>query len=115
MAENSPILEAHEWFINSKKIFVWTIQGEGDISGWNMEFVFKKSATEDAYLLRKDTAGGGLVVLSGPARTVQLTLQPTDTSGIEPVNGSYGLRRVDSGNELLLAYGDAMLQQAAAP
>lgn len=113
MAKNSPITEAHNWFTNEKKVFEFTLEGSGDISAYSMEWVFRSSATEDSYLIRKTTSDG-VVVTDGPNRIVQVTVNAADTADLEPVNGAHALRRTDVGNEILFTYGDAMLQQAAA-
>lgn len=113
MAKNSPITEEHHWFTNEKKVFQFVLEGESDISSWTIEWVFRKAAEEDSYLIRKDTTSG-VVVTDGPNRILQVTVNAVDTADLEPVIGAHALRRIDANNELLLSYGDAMLQQAAA-
>jgi len=113
MAKNSPITEAHNWFTNEKKVFVFTLEGESDITGWTMEWVFRSHPQEDGYIIKKTTTDD-VVVTDGPGRVVQVTIHAADTAALDPVDGAHALRRIDSNNEILLTFGDAMLQQAAA-
>lgn len=115
MAEVANLTTDHDWYVGSKLVIGFTVvTSEPDISGWSIEWVFRKNAREDDILLRKETGGDGVQILSGTDKTVAVTIDAEDTADLEGVTGEHALRRIDVGDETLLAEGTAVLQMAAA-
>ena len=116
MAVESPITLEDKWFIGERKVFEFTIVKDGvavDISSWDLEWVLRQAPGAPEPLLSKGTAE---ITKSDPTNGVcRVIIEPTDTIAIEIGGGDYyhTLKRTDGGNDAVLAFGEAVLREAA--
>lgn len=78
------------------------------ITGWTLQWVLRTTP---------EAAAATLTVVptinSGVDGDCQVAVTDTDTLALPPATYFHTLRRSDAGNEVVLAYGDAVLQRAA--
>jgi hypothetical protein len=82
------------------------------IDTWAKEWVLRAGVEAAAATLTK-TTGSGLATTDEPNGVERLTLTDTDTLTLADQGYVHALRRTDDGNEVVLAYGEAVLQKAA--
>lgn len=111
MADEANITEAHNWFTNTKKVIQFQITTGADPTAWELVWELRKSHTEDAYLIHKETGTG--LTIDGPNKLVSLTIDAADTADLEPGTYAHALKRTDSVQPTMLSRGTAVLQQAA--
>lgn len=120
MAVRSPIKETDHWFIGEDRYLEFLITETGvplDCSTFALEFALKRNAWDDTIVLTKTTGGGQILTADGNGTDdlVRVAVQDTDTDALLSGNYFYTLRRTDSGQEVVLAYGPAWLSKAASP
>lgn len=89
-----------------------------DISGWSMIFdVRKKDTSPNPALLAKTPNVTGVFNADRLANTqrAEVVLSDDDTNLFRPQSYRYSLKRLDPGNETILAWGNFTLQKATAP
>ena len=114
-----------EYFIGTDYAFVYTVLNEAetqalDIATWSLNWMVKKrvgQADVDA-ILTKSTGGSGIVVSGSynvnPSVNTQVatvSVADTDTDGLRSGTYQFELKRMDSGFETVLAYGELVLIQ----
>lgn len=99
-----------------------------NISGWTLEWVLRKKASSEELLIQKATGDGIDIVGVYNAdplvntQRAEVLLSDTDTYdptaappvSVKPGTYVYALKRMDAGEETILAYGAFTLLQAAA-
>lgn len=120
MSRERPIRTADNWFIGEDKIFEFIIDdGEDppvvvDISTFALEFVLRRSASSpDPADITKSTGVGGITIIDGPNGVLQVIISDSDTINLIPNEYFYTIRQTNSGQEQVLAFGRAVLRQAA--
>lgn len=107
MAEYAPITEEHGWFTGQDFTIGFTVEGEGPLTG-DFEWFFRSNETESEALIHKTAT-----ILDADDRTISVEIAADDTRDLAPMTGAHALKRVTTGQERPLAYGPAVLQQAA--
>lgn len=85
-------------FVGEDLTLAFTVTGESDITGWTISFAVGS--------VTKTSGGGGITMLTNVAT---VTLGAADTTALGPGAAAYRLRRTDSGNNTVLAYGQVSL------
>jgi len=122
MAIESPISRAHRWFTGEDKTLKFPVyQGDDvtpqDVTGWGLTWILRrKDADADPALLVKTPTITGTYNATPALNTqrVEVSIVDTDTENFAAGTYRYSLKRTDDGSETILAYGDAVLQQATA-
>lgn len=115
MAKLSPIKAADEWFQGETKLFDFTVETEEengtpqDVTGWALRWQIMAHKRAQDTLLEKSTGGSGVVITDGPSGVCEVTVDPTDTTVLEPKMYWHELWRTDAGFETVLSYGPAEL------
>lgn len=113
MALRSDITEQDTWFKGEKKELRWIIDdGAGGVppgmDPWVMLFIMRMTADSPQVMLQLD------VVTEDPGDgTVLCNVVHGDTIDIPSGDYYYNVVRVDTGEEQVLAYGDALLMEPA--
>lgn len=87
------------------------------IGGWAMEAVFTNRFGGESGLITKRTASGygaggsGLQTVNSGLGIFNLTINSADTSGLNPGNYAYEVKRTDSGNVAVLTKGYMILDE----
>lgn len=116
MAKRSPITKDDEWFQGETKILEYTVETEAEdgtvqvITGWSLRWQLMNHQKSQDTVFEKATAGLGVVITDGPNGQAQVTIDPVDTTDIEPRTYWFELWRTDLGFETVLSYGPALLQ-----
>jgi hypothetical protein len=122
MAEHAPITKEDEWFTGEDKTFRFTVRDSAGaiqvLTGWEVEWVLRKhrSAAGDPVLIKDNDPGTAPVdaaITDGPGGKVEVYIRRGDTDDLNPGTYFHTLRRTDDGSSSVLAYGEAVLQQAA--
>ncbi|KKN25968.1 hypothetical protein LCGC14_0879370 [marine sediment metagenome] len=117
MSIEAPILLSDNWFIGEDKTLRFTVVDSAGavqvISGWALEWVLRNNPGSSAELLTKTTAGSGIAITNGAGGICEVTIEDGDTLGIGPGDFFHTLRRTGDGNEVVLSFGQAILQVAA--
>jgi len=114
------------WFLGEDKILSFKISDASgnplDVSAWQMEFIVRKTdkAADPPVIPRKATPTD--IVISGifnsnpdqNQQRVVITFDSDETSSLKPITYRYSLKRIDTGNEGILAYGGITFLQATA-
>lgn len=117
--------EVPEFFTGEDKQLVITMDPDldgtvPDVSGWELEWSLRRTQTsQGAAMLSKSTTLGGITVagVHSPApgtnaQKIFIDFVDTDTISIRGnVTYAHSLKRMDDGNETVLAYGDFYLGQ----
>ena len=122
------------WFIGEDKVLEFEVlQNDGlaitstsklplDVAGWTLTWALKKKdSSPDPALVAKSTTSG--ITITGTfnasrvlnTQRVVVTIADTDTDALKPLTYRYSLKRMTAGYETILAFGNAVLQQATAP
>ncbi len=119
MSTYAPITAAKGWFIGEDKTMQFAVSdSNGDpqnMTGWALEWVIRRAPESSSTLITTKTTGAGDITLSNGLGTndyALVTIADADTVGLAPATYHYTLRRTDDGSEQVLAYGEAVLQQA---
>ena len=120
MARDAPIRETDNWFIGEDQLLRFTIDdgaiptpAASDITGFALEWVLRLSPGGPVALIAK-TTGAGIVITDGPNGVCEVAIDDGDTINLQPsARYFHTLRRTDAGFETVLAFGDAVLRQAA--
>jgi hypothetical protein len=118
VATQDNITGGDEWFTGEDKSLVFTVyQSDGstaqDITGWSLSWMLKRHPAEadNAALITKTTSSG--IALTTPLSGVcTVSIEDTDTDGLEPGTYRHELKRTGGGVETILSYGTAVLRQA---
>jgi len=124
MARQQNIGQSDDWFIGEDKTLAFEIYSSDEatiqnVSTWAMAFYFRRMIEADTKLFTK-TTGGATITITGsynsdPDTNTQRTnviIDDTDTDNLQAGKYHYSLWRTDSGNETVLAYGEAVLKKA---
>ncbi len=116
MSVESDIHAADAWFIGEDKILRFAVVDANaaavNITGWELGWVLRESAADSDSLASK-SVGAGITITDGPGGICEVAITDADTDNLDPGTYVYALRRTDEGSEQVLAYGDAVLRQAA--
>lgn len=112
MSKDSPIRQSDNWFIGEDRDLRYTVLDASavavNISGWTLEWVLREKPWGATALITKTpaltTPGSGICTVS---------IADDDTINLQPGIYYYTLRRTNAGAETVLAFGDAVLQQAS--
>lgn len=119
-AVESAIAESQHWFIGEDRTFVYAVTDSAgaaqNMTGWSLtwELLDRRGGT---VVLTKSTSGSGITLGNGAGTNdyATVTIADTDTEALTGGPGTYHtvLRRTDAGSEVVLAFGDAVLQEAS--
>ena len=122
-AKEARIAESHHWMIGEDRTIRIDVLQSDDVTpqamtGWALtwELLDKRGGT---VLLSKTTAAGGITIGNGDATDDRATIPVADTdleavaSLAVPGTFFHVLRRTDAGSEAVLAFGDAVIQEAS--
>lgn len=125
-AVEAKIQESEHWFIGEDRSIVIDVTSDGTtpqtMTGWALtwELLTQRGGT---VLITKATGGSGITIGNGSGTNDRATVVVTDvdTEGdgtandppLDPGTYFHVLRRTDSGSESVLAFGDAVLQEAS--
>ncbi len=116
-SRRSDIPDSANWFVGEDRIFRFTVVDElgaaQDISTFALEWVLRLRPNSTNAVITKTTGGGGIAITDGPNGVCEVTIDDTDTLSLAPEKYFHTLRRSDAGSEVVLAFGDAILKQAA--
>lgn len=117
MSTKSPVVITDNFFIGEDRVLRFTVvDADGvavNITGWALEWVLRVVPASTAASLTKTTGGGGITITSGAGGICEVAIADADTINLGEDRYFYTLRRSDSGNEVVLAFGEFWLQQAA--
>lgn len=114
MAKLSPIRAPDAWFQGETRVFRFLVETETedgtpqDVSGWAVRWQIMAHKKAQDTLLEKAT-GAGIVIADGPGGVCEVTIDPADTTAMEPKLYWHELWRTDAGFETVLSYGPAEL------
>ena len=118
MAAEFNIAASDNWFIGEDKtINVDVDQSDGStpqtMTGWALTWELKDSAT-GVVRVTKTTSGGGVTISNGGGTDdrASVAVLDTDTEALAPGTFFHQLRRTDAGNEVVLAFGNAVLKDS---
>lgn len=118
-AVESPVTEAQHWFIGEDRSLRYDVTSDGTtpqtMTGWALtwELLDRRGGT---VLITKTTVSGITIGTgSGTDDRATVAVSDTDTEALTGGAGTYHtvLRRTDAGSEVVLAFGDAVLQKAS--
>ena len=116
MSIDAPIATADNWFIGEDRTLEFTVVDSAgtaqNITGWALEWVLRDAPGNATALLTK-TVGDGITITDGAAGRCDVAIADTDTESLSPNLLFHTLRRTDDGLETVLAFGEALLKQAA--
>lgn len=80
-----------------------------DMSGWSLTWVLRSKATDEDLVTK--TVGSGISITNGDGTNdrAEVTVAAADTADLAAGLYHHHLRRTDSGNTIILAYGDVTL------
>lgn len=117
-AIESPIRESEHWYIGEDRTLRYPVtESDGStaqtMTGWSLtwELLDRRGGTA---VISKAT-GSGIVIgdHNGTDDRAVVTILAADSEDLEPGTYWYVLRRTNSGNAAVLAFGDAVLQRAS--
>ena len=82
-----------------------------DISAWTLEWVLREGPAGAVQITK--TVGSGITLTDAANGVLQVAIADSDTLTMSPKTYFYTLRRTGDGNEVVLAFGDAVLRQPA--
>lgn len=115
MSKLAPITDEDEWFQGETKLLTFTVETEEEngtpevISGWTIQWMLMGHKKAQSSIFTKETGGSGVVITDGLNGLVEVTIDPGDTTGVEPRTYWHELWRTDAGFEAVLSYGPAEL------
>lgn len=112
------------WYINNDIAFEFTVyqeDGNGvlsttpqDITGYGLRWDLRKTPTTAGIpILSKSTDDGQITILDGPNGICSVAIDAEDTEALKARLYAHALKRTDTGSQLVLAEGRALLQRAA--
>lgn len=119
MSKRADITASDGYFLGEDKQLVFDVVDSAGaaqtMTGWALEWVLRRTAASTTAVLTKNTSGGTVAISNGSGTDDRATVTITDDDTVDLVAGDYeyALRRTDSGNEQILAYGTLTLQKAA--
>ncbi len=116
MSKTAPITVDDHWFIGEDRTLRFSVTDAVglplSISGWTLEWVLRERPWGAQALVTK-TTGAGITITDAPNGVCEVALADDDTIALAPGAYFHTLRRTNAGFETVLAFGDAVLQQAA--
>lgn len=111
------ILESVNWFIGEDKtINIDVNQSDGTtpqaMTGWALTWELKDSP--NGAIKVSKTVGSGITIGNGDGTNdrAAIAIADTDTEPLNPGTYYHQLRRSDAGNEVIQAFGDAVLRES---
>ncbi len=120
MPVDADILSTSEWFVGEDKAITITVRNAADqpvdISGWDIEWVLRKSRYHPTIVLTKATPTGITILAQSGLTLGQFTvdIHRADTLNLRAGTYYHGAARTNSGVWDMLAEGKAVLRKAAA-
>jgi len=118
-----PIDTDDNWFVGEDRTFQLVVYVEGttlddidtdpaanreDIDGWDIEWALRKSQHGAVTILVKDAT-----VTDGENGEAEVVIDHADTTALEPGDYFHTWARTDTGEQAVLAFGQAVLRRAA--
>lgn len=117
MARQQNLGDTEDWFTDEDKVLSFEIYDSTealieDVDGWTIEWKLRHVRDDDRVLLTKSGSVTGSYSADPVINTqrTNITIADTDTATFQPGKYRYTLRRTDTGNETMLAYGDVTLK-----
>lgn len=124
MAQEVNITKENEFFTGTDRVLQFSVVDTSDvavnITGWALQwglwrYPVTRSASGVTTALVSKTDGSGITITNGAGGVCQVAVADSDTDGLEGSDSPlywHELRRTDSGNEDILAYGTVVLRQS---
>lgn len=126
-AVEARIAESEHWFIGEDRTLVFDVTSDGTtpqtMTGWALTWEMLERRGGNSVLISKTTGAAQITISNGAGTNDRATVAITDvdTEGdgtdndppLDPGTYFYVLRRTDAGSESVLAFGDAVLQEAS--
>lgn len=117
MPTQSNITAAEELFSGTDKVLQYTVTDSAGavqiITGWALRWALYAIGDRTTALITK-TVGAGITITNGAGGILQVAISDDDTNSLTANARTplydYELRRTDSGNEDVLAYGTVVLR-----
>lgn len=125
MARRQNIGTSEDWFVNEAKLLSFEIFSSDEVTmenvaAFGMQWVLRRGLEGDPIVINKTTAGATITVtgvynadMNTNTQRVNVLVPRTDTYRLQPGKYNHALKRVDSGNETVLSYGEVELKKAA--
>ncbi len=113
MGIEANILESVNWFIGEDKtINIDVNQSDGTtaqaMTGWTLAWELKATANGAVEITKTPSIGDG----DGTDDRAAIAILGADTEALRPGTYYHQLRRSDTGSEVVLAFGDAVLRES---
>jgi hypothetical protein len=111
MAIETPL----SWFRGEDVALTVTLTPPTSISGWSLTFTVRDRPGGTVKLTKDNGGTGGLTITDAGNGVFKVTIARADTQTLTVQAYVYDIRRTDSGNNAIIAFGSINLKQEVTP
>lgn len=114
-AVETPIETPVTFFRGEDVVLTVTLTPPTNITGWSLTFTVKNNLGGTTEVTKDNGGTGGISITSAGNGIFTVTILRSDTTGLAIQAYVYDIRRTDSGNNTVLAFGCINLRQEVTP